>query len=52
MPSRVAAVIPTYNRRTLLLECLDSLFRQTVPLAWDFVVDNASADGTVETWRE
>jgi rhamnopyranosyl-N-acetylglucosaminyl-diphospho-decaprenol beta-1,3/1,4-galactofuranosyltransferase len=51
MASRVAAVIPTYNRRALLLECLDSLFRQTVPLARVIVVDNASTDGTVEAVR-
>ncbi|MDA8179769.1 MAG: glycosyltransferase [Desulfobacteria bacterium] len=47
----VAAIIPTYNRRALLLECLDSLFRQTVPLTRIIVVDNASTDGTVEAVR-
>lgn len=43
----VAAVVVTYNRKGLLLECLDALQRQTAP-ADILVVDNASTDGTGE----
>lgn len=44
---RVCAVICTYNRRELLLECLDALAIQTVPLARVIIVDNGSTDGTL-----
>jgi len=40
-------VIPTLNARELLLETLDSLTAQTVPVEV-VVVDNASTDGTAE----
>ncbi len=43
---RVAAVVVTYNRHELLLQCLDALSRQTQPLSAVFLVDNASTDGT------
>lgn len=43
---RVAAVVVTYNRRALLLECLDCLRRQTATGLDIIVVDNASTDGT------
>lgn len=43
-----AAVVVTYNRKELLVKCLDSLLRQTEPLARIFVIDNASTDGTPE----
>ena len=36
----------TYNRKSLLLECLEALARQTHPLDRVVVVDNASTDGT------
>ena len=48
----VAAVVVTYNRKDLLLECLDCLSRQDLAgLAAGYelqviVVDNASTDGT------
>src|SRR5581483_8184095 len=49
----VCAVICTYNKRELLLECLDALTAQTRPLERVIIVDNASTDGTldaVENW--
>ncbi|WP_019587889.1 glycosyltransferase [Deinococcus apachensis] len=46
--SGVAAVVVTYNRKELLVKCLDSLLRQTEPLARIYVIDNASTDGTSE----
>jgi len=45
---RVTAVVVTFNRKDLLLECLDALARQTCPLARVLLVDNASTDGTRE----
>ncbi len=49
---RVAAVIPTYNRKKLLLECLDALMRQTVPVDRIILVDNAGTDGSMDAVRE
>lgn len=42
----VAAVIVTYNRKTLLIECLDGLARQSIPLDAVILIDNASTDQT------
>ena len=39
------AVVVTYNRKELLLECIEALLSQTVPVDI-LVVDNASTDGT------
>jgi GT2 family glycosyltransferase len=49
---RVHAVVITYNRRALLLECLTALERQTHPVEHLFLLDNASTDGTYEALRE
>jgi rhamnopyranosyl-N-acetylglucosaminyl-diphospho-decaprenol beta-1,3/1,4-galactofuranosyltransferase len=49
---RIAAVIPTYNRKGLLEKCIESLLRQTRPLDGVVVVDNASTDGTEALVRE
>lgn len=45
---RVAAVVVTWNRRALLLECLESLRAQTFRDMDILVIDNASTDGTRE----
>ncbi|MDR3606020.1 MAG: glycosyltransferase family 2 protein [Oligoflexia bacterium] len=45
---KVCAVIVTYNREKLLLECLDALARQTVPVKQVVLIDNASTDGTAQ----
>jgi GT2 family glycosyltransferase len=45
---RVTAVVVTFNRKALLLECLAALERQTYPVDRILVVDNASTDGTRE----
>jgi GT2 family glycosyltransferase len=50
--TRVCAAVVTYNRRDLLVECLDALLAQTHPLQSIVVVDNASTDGTPELLRE
>ena len=45
---RVVAVVVTYNRKELLLECLEGLARQEHPVERVIVIDNASTDGTPE----
>lgn len=47
----VVAVVVTYNRRELLLECLAAIAAQTHPVAEVIVVDNASTDGSVAAIR-
>jgi rhamnopyranosyl-N-acetylglucosaminyl-diphospho-decaprenol beta-1,3/1,4-galactofuranosyltransferase len=47
----VCAVVLTYNRRRLLVECLRALLAQTAPLERIVVVDNASTDGTPDALR-
>lgn len=48
---RVTAVVVTYNRRRLAVECLDALLAQTVPVDTIVVVDNGSTDGTADFLR-
>lgn len=43
----VTVVIPTFNRRGLLSECLDSVFRQDYPELEVIVIDDGSTDDTV-----
>lgn len=42
----VIAVVVTYNRKKLLLECIHALLNQTYPDLRIFIIDNASTDGT------
>jgi len=42
----VCAVVVTFNRKNLLIECLEALQKQTHPLDAIFLIDNASTDGT------
>lgn len=46
MANTVCAVVVTYNRKHLLLECLEALRRQTRPVDAVYLVDNGSTDGT------
>jgi len=48
----VCAVVVTYNRKDLLIECLEGLRRQTRPVDAIYLVDNASTDGTPELLLE
>ena len=45
---KVCAVVVTYNRKNLLIECLESLKSQSRPLEGIYLIDNASSDGTSE----
>lgn len=48
MKNRILAAVVTYNRKELLKECIESLFRQSYRSFDILVVDNASNDGTDE----
>jgi GT2 family glycosyltransferase len=48
----VVALVVTYNRRDLLVGCLEGALGQTRPPQRLFLVDNASTDGTPELLRE
>ncbi|QBQ63410.1 glycosyltransferase [Actinobacillus indolicus] len=52
MNKSICAVVVTYNRKELLLNCLKALQTQTYPLDHIVVINNASQDGTVEYLRE
>ena len=44
----IAAVVVTYNRLSLLKECLEAISLQTCKVNSIIVVNNASTDGTTE----
>jgi GT2 family glycosyltransferase len=48
----VCAVVVTYNRKNLLIECLDALMKQTRPIDAIYLIDNFSNDGTAELLLE
>ena len=50
--SKISVVIPTYNLKGVLLECLESIVNQDYPNLEIIVVDNASTDGTSEAVRK
>ena len=52
MDPRVVAIVTTYNRKALLVECVEAALAQTHPLQQLFIVDGASTDGTPELLRE
>jgi len=45
---KIAAVVVTFNRLTLLQECIESLRNQTHTLDEIIIVNNSSTDGTLE----
>src|SRR5947209_3761624 len=47
----VSVIIPTFNRRQWIGECLDSVRAQTYPHVEALVIDDGSTDGTVEWLR-
>ncbi len=48
VPGLVSVVIPNWNGKKFLPGCLDSLFQQTYEQVEVIVVDNGSADGSLE----
>ncbi len=46
MKDQICAVVVTYNRKELLMECLDALKKQTYSLDGIYIIDNASTDNT------
>lgn len=48
MSENIATVIVTFNRKALLIECIEANLAQTRPADRIIVVDNASTDGTPE----
>jgi GT2 family glycosyltransferase len=46
MEQSVAAVVVTFNRKEMLIECLQALLTQSRELQSVYVIDNASTDGT------
>lgn len=52
MSSSVSVSIVSFNNRSFIGDCLDSVMRQDYPASEVVLVDNASSDGTVEFVRE
>jgi GT2 family glycosyltransferase len=46
LPGAAVACVLTYNRKTLLAECLEAIFAQTRPPEMVLILDNGSTDGT------
>jgi len=46
MSETVCAVVVTYNRKELLIECLDAICKQTRPVQGICIIDNASNNDT------
>ncbi|MFZ7171628.1 glycosyltransferase [Avibacterium volantium] len=42
----ICAVIVTYNRKLLLVECLKALLNQSQSLNAIYIINNANTDGT------
>ncbi len=48
---KIACIVVTYNRKELLIDCLNAVAVQTFKPKVVFIVDNASSDGTEEKVR-
>lgn len=49
---RIMAVVVTYNRKSLLMECIDAILSQTKKVDRIILIDNASTDGTQQAVME
>jgi GT2 family glycosyltransferase len=52
MNNTVCAVVVTYNRKDLLIKCLDSLTNQSVTPQAIYIIDNNSTDKTEQMLYE
>ena len=52
MKDTVCAVVVTFNRKQLLLKCIDSLLNQTHKINAIYIVDNNSTDNTPQLLYE
>lgn len=52
MKETVCSIVVTYNRKNLLIECLEALRKQTRPIDAIYLIDNASTDGTPQLLKE
>ena len=48
----ISAIVVTFNRKALLVQCLQALLAQSAPLWRIVVIDNASTDGTETALRQ
>jgi len=48
----VSAVVPTYNRKVLVAECVQAILNQSAFVSQVVVLDNASTDGTRDYFQE
>src|SRR5580692_6093554 len=46
LPTSIGVIIPTYNRASMLRECIDSILAQTRPVQQIIVVNDGSTDET------
>jgi len=51
-PSLVSVIVPTYNREGLLIEALESVYRQSYRPIELLVIDDGSTDATLEVLHE
>ena len=49
---KVVAVVVTYNRKDLLIECLNAILNQTIKVNKIVLIDNNSTDGTFEVLKQ
>lgn len=49
---KIVAIVVTYNRKYLLVECLEAIFEQTYEVEKIIVINNASTDGTEDLLKE
>lgn len=50
--NKVCAVVVTYNRKKLLIECLNAILDQSYQVENIILIDNASTDGTEQALKE
>ena len=51
MPNKITAVVVSYNRKELLVDCIKSILSQTRKPDQVVIINNASTDGTLDTLK-